>query len=260
MGNHHAIFTGDITDSRETRGQILSEKLRRDLGTTLPAVPRLDRTPAGPALLPPPSTPHGRPSSGASSRRSGRCPSSEAAYYRERDHAHRTSVVGSDLVAGPSLSQQRAAAAASSASFSGGGASLSSQARLSKDSVSHIRPRSQIDVPQHAPAADAPLPVPHSPLASSVASSNASKYEHLTSVSMRTPQSSGLRGSHAQSRLKGGIRELKTHLRQEATHTHEVQKELASLKARQEALIQALSSEQREQLSQKMHDCGLDSK
>eukprot|EP00754_Rhynchopus_humris_P049381 Rhum_TRINITY_DN8366_c0_g2::Rhum_TRINITY_DN8366_c0_g2_i1::g.27464::m.27464 len=87
MGNHHAIFTGDITDTRETRGQILSEKLRRDLGTTLPAVHRPDRTPSapGPAQPPPSSTPHGRPSSGASSRRSGRCPSSEAAYYRERD-------------------------------------------------------------------------------------------------------------------------------------------------------------------------------
>eukprot|EP01064_Diplonema_japonicum_P032309 TRINITY_DN602_c4_g1_i2.p1 TRINITY_DN602_c4_g1~~TRINITY_DN602_c4_g1_i2.p1 ORF type:complete len:286 (+),score=10.82 TRINITY_DN602_c4_g1_i2:58-915(+) len=118
--------------------------------------------------------------------------------------------------------------------------------RLSKESMAVIESRSGIEVPLQPPTPSAPPPIPCTPIASSVVS-NSSAYDNLTSVSLRTPQTS----AHS-TNLQSGINRLQKNLLEEQSYKKEVQDELKSLKVRQEALIAVLSPTEREELQRNL--------
>eukprot|EP01059_Diplonema_ambulator_P032538 TRINITY_DN6420_c1_g1_i1.p1 TRINITY_DN6420_c1_g1~~TRINITY_DN6420_c1_g1_i1.p1 ORF type:complete len:300 (+),score=45.93 TRINITY_DN6420_c1_g1_i1:37-900(+) len=118
--------------------------------------------------------------------------------------------------------------------------------RLSKHSISGIEARSGIELSRAPPTPNAPPPIPNTPIASTIVS-NSSVYDNLTSVSLRTPQT-----STCSSKLQSGINRLTRDLLQEEAYKQEVQKELQSLKQRQEAIIAALTREEREELQRNL--------
>eukprot|EP01063_Lacrimia_lanifica_P017966 TRINITY_DN24941_c0_g1_i1.p1 TRINITY_DN24941_c0_g1~~TRINITY_DN24941_c0_g1_i1.p1 ORF type:complete len:395 (+),score=98.49 TRINITY_DN24941_c0_g1_i1:145-1329(+) len=191
---------------------------------------------------------------------------SDAEFYRSRQHRHSTSVVGSvDGGSAPGgsgppvriaqhLKRQNAQ---SSVAPSNPPRSVMENAgpcpimNLSKDTISAIKKKDGLDVPLGPPAFDAPPPVPSSPPASTVCESHLSQYDNLTSVSMRTPQTSRMTSQRGR-----GLSQLERSLQREEGKKRAVEKELTALRIRQEALINALSRTQKDELTKKLMEVG----
>ncbi|KAJ9470820.1 hypothetical protein DIPPA_10087 [Diplonema papillatum] len=295
MAKHHTIFAGPPSQIAETAARAVRKKEEGPM--FLPRVtagvhqpPTLDKRKAIEQQL---QTEHqaAQPRCAASFEQAR----NDAAYNKEFQSSHSTSVVGSltapprkargsrlpsKTSSGPAPSddtasdftattQQPAYPAVSSSvvlqlrhakrgSFEdqAGSPAGQSAAPLSKATMASVKSRGGVHIPCRPPPSDAPAPLPTTPQHSAFGSpSEADQYDNLTSVSMRTPQSFCSSRPMAPSR---GLEHLARNLQLEQASKRKVEAELLQLKRRQQALISALSPTERHQLESRLKSAGIE--